>query len=105
MGLQRGLMRTTNTKMEQRLEICYSDLNDLTDCQSGNSGTGWNILAATSYARGNTAKIAVAAEGVITATASGAGTLNGATYTMTPEAVAGVGLKWTVACIPTSLCD
>ena len=77
--------------------LCAQNNNNvLTPCVGGASGTGWEIKANTAGAVGNTASVAVAANGVITGTAVTTNGLNGETYILVPTA--GVdGVSWGAA--------
>ena len=96
---------TAGGGLKDMVEMCYSDLNTTTGCSNSTSGSGWNIKADTSYARGIVSSITVN-NGVITVnTANGTGDIKTATYKLTPTIVSGVGLKWAVDCSNADLCD
>jgi len=74
--------------------LCAQNNNNvLTTCIGGASGVGWEIKANQAATVGNTATVAVAANGVITGTAVAVNGLNGETYILTPTASAD-GLSW-----------
>lgn len=73
------------------VEICAQTLGTLTGCKAGTNGIPANITGAT---KGYVASVAVTDDtGVITATATTLGGLNGETYILTPT-VSGGKLVW-----------
>ena len=96
---------TAGAGVKDMVEMCYSDLNTVTGCTNEKSGSGWNIKKDTDYARGIVNSVGVT-DGVITVNSTnGTGAIATATYKLTPTVVAGVGLKWAIACSNDDLCD
>jgi type IV pilus assembly protein PilA len=93
------------------VEICASDLNDLTDCAQGSNGVPATIGAVdgTVVAGKYVAHVTTAAEGIITAQAiaaiEGSVAGKGATYTLTPTFSPTAGVSWVSGgtCMP-NLC-
>jgi len=65
------------------VEICAQDLNTVTGCDGGATGSGWNIAADTTTTDGRVASMKTV-NGTITATAVKTGGLNGSTYILVP---------------------
>ena len=89
------------------VELCAQDLGTLTGCTDGQQGSGWSIDAVA--ANGNIASIATT-DGVITATAVGAGGapvngLEGETYILTGNFANGK-VTWTKGgtCVAANIC-
>ena len=74
--------------------LCAQNNNNvLTTCVGGANGVGWEIKANQAVTVGNTATVAVAANGIITGTAVAVNGLNGETYILTPTANTD-GVSW-----------
>ena len=74
--------------------LCAQNNNNvLTTCVGGANGVGWEIKSNQAATVGNTATVAVAANGVITGTAVAVNGLNGETYILTPTANTD-GVSW-----------
>lgn len=86
------------------VELCINDLGiaQLANCTAGSNNIPANQVNPSQYV----ASVQTAA-GVITATASAAGGLNGQTYIITPTGGDGASIKWTNTgdCIAAKLCD
>jgi len=97
------------------VDICYSDLGDLTVCDANTNGVpadiGSSASAASVVAQGKVIHHVTTVDGVVTATAVGAaGTpvagVDGQVYTLTPTVSASGSLNWasTGTCVTQGLC-
>ena len=86
--------------LKTSVEICTQVTGDITTCDGGAQGIPADVAAAAGVVGLATA------DGVVTITAptDATGTMNGATYTLTP-AVDGTGkITWTPTCNPATMC-
>lgn len=87
--------------LKSAVEVCASDVGDLTMCDAGTQGIAADITTFGKYG----ASVSTA-NGVITATAVATQGLNGETYVLTPTYSTSTGVSWAVSgtCLSAQIC-
>lgn len=86
--------------IKSAIEVCASDLGDLTNCTANTNGIPADVGASGKYVT----SVATGANGVITAT--GNAQVDNLTYILTPAFSSTTGVSWTVGgtCLTAQLC-
>ena len=94
-------LATSGLKMD--IEVCAQSLGTVSNCTNSTNGVGPAVTYADSNNAGYVNEVIAAANGVITATATGGTALDAQTYVLTPTFTGGK-VVWSASCSVSAFC-